>query len=131
MRVARGFLCARTNGNASKVVASADMTEKKQLPPSAGKGRVKGVPNKVTAELKDMIRTALDKAGGVEYLVEQASANPTAFMSLIGRILPKDIKVEAHNYNHRELSDAELTAALVRAGVVAETTSAKESSVVH
>lgn len=54
-------------------------------------GRKKGVSNKNTAELKDMIRNALDKAGGEQYLYRQALENPVAFMGLIGKILPKDI----------------------------------------
>jgi len=40
----------------------------KTRPPAAGKGRVKGVQNKVTREVKTMVLQALDKAGGVAYL---------------------------------------------------------------
>ena len=58
---------------------------------NAGKGRPKGIPNKNTAALKDMILCALDKKGGVDYLVKQADANPVAFMSLIGRVLPMTV----------------------------------------
>lgn len=58
---------------------------------NAGKGRPPGVPNKVSADVKSMIETALHQAGGIEYLVEQSEKNPTAFMSLVGRLLPKDI----------------------------------------
>jgi hypothetical protein len=54
-------------------------------------GRAKGTPNKENKELKDMILGALDKAGGIGYLHEQANANPTAFMSLIGRVLPMTV----------------------------------------
>lgn len=56
-----------------------------------GKGRVKGVPNKNTKLLKDMILNALDKAGGVEYLVRQANENPAAFMTLVGKVLPMQV----------------------------------------
>lgn len=61
------------------------------LPPAAGKGRKKGVPNKVTKELKDMILQALDDSGGVEYLKTQAIENPTAFLTLVGKVLPLTI----------------------------------------
>ena len=55
-------------------------------------GRKKGTPNKMTAALKDMILEAARRAGGdggtTAYLEAQAKANPTAFMSLLGRTLP-------------------------------------------
>lgn len=55
-----------------------------------GKSR-KGIPNKVTAELKDMILQALDEAGGVEYLVSVAKKNPQSFLMLVGKVLPMQI----------------------------------------
>lgn len=60
-------------------------------PPNAGKGRKKGVPNKVTGALKDMILTALSDAGGVEYLKAQAEKNPNAFLGLVGKVLPLQV----------------------------------------
>jgi len=51
-------------------------------------GRVAGTPNKNTGLLKDMILKALDNVGGIEYLQAQAEANPTAFMTLVGKVLP-------------------------------------------
>lgn len=57
----------------------------------------KGVPNKATKELKDMILGALDDAGGQSYLAQQAFENPSAFMSLIGRVLPKEIKADVEH----------------------------------
>ena len=54
-------------------------------------GRKKGTPNKVTGALKDMILTALDNKGGVEYLERQAEANPTAFLTLVGKVLPLQV----------------------------------------
>jgi hypothetical protein len=41
-----------------------------------------------TTALKDMILTALSMAGGTEYLVAQAHANPVVFLALLGRVLP-------------------------------------------
>jgi len=58
---------------------------------NAGKGRPKGARNKATAAVKDMILSALDQAGGVEYLVTQAEENPTAFMTLVGKVLPLQV----------------------------------------
>lgn len=57
-------------------------------------GRQKGVPNKVTAELKDMILGALGDAGGQTYLATQATQNPAAFLTLIGKVLPLQVKSE-------------------------------------
>lgn len=72
----------------SKVKASA--------PPNAGKGRKKGVPNKVTGEVKAMILEALDGAGGVAYLIERAQDPRTAsaFLTLVGKVLPLQVTGE-------------------------------------
>ena len=79
-----------TSGDDSKKQTSTA----KRLPPNAGKGRKKGVPNKITASVKEMILAALDSVGGEQYLVEQARQNPTAFLALIGRIIPSEVKGE-------------------------------------
>lgn len=60
-------------------------------------GRVKGTPNKVTRELKDMILGALTNKGGVEYLERQADNNPVAFLGLIGRVLPLTVAGDKDN----------------------------------
>ena len=54
-------------------------------------GRVKGTPNKLTASVKTMILGALNELGGTQYLVEQGRANPSAFLSLVGRVLPMQV----------------------------------------
>lgn len=58
-------------------------------------GRAKGTPNKTTALLKDALLIAAEKAGGkagmVGYLTTQASDNPAAFLSLLGKVLPLQI----------------------------------------
>ena len=56
-----------------------------------GPGRKKGVPNKVTGQLKEMILQALDDAGGAAYLLTQAQTNPNAFLTLVGKVLPMTI----------------------------------------
>lgn len=59
-----------------------------------GGGRPKGVPNKTTQAIKDMITQALDQAGGVTYLVEQAEKNPGPFLTLVGKVLPMQLTGE-------------------------------------
>ena len=54
-------------------------------------GSRKGKPNKVTADLRAMILGALDAAGGQDYLQRQAVENPNAFLTLVGKTLPKEI----------------------------------------
>ena len=63
---------------------------------TSGQGRPKGIPNKTTADVKSMILGALNKAGGEQYLLERASdpKTATAFMALVGRVLPKEIKAD-------------------------------------
>lgn len=55
-------------------------------------GRKKGSVNKFTGLLKDMILQALSDAGGVDYLKVQSKKNPTAFLTLVGRVLPLQVK---------------------------------------
>jgi len=64
-----------------------------------GPGRKKGVPNKDNAQLKEMILAALDQSGGVDYLVERANdpKTATAFLSLIGKVLPMQIAGDPDN----------------------------------
>jgi hypothetical protein len=61
----------------------------------AGLGRPKGVPNKITGSMKEMILEAFEKAGGAEWLAKQADENPVAFMGLLGKLLPSDIALSA------------------------------------
>lgn len=61
---------------------------------NAGKGRPKGSVNKTTAAIKDMVMSALDEAGGIEYLVTQSRENPTAFLTLVGKVLPLQVTGE-------------------------------------
>jgi hypothetical protein len=70
--------------------------ENNTVPGSAGKkrppgGSRKGIPNKATKELKEMILQALANAGWVAYLQKQADAKPAAFLALVGKVLPLTI----------------------------------------
>ncbi len=62
-----------------------------------GPGRPKGVPNKTTTAIKELIIGALDKAGGLEYLLRQANENPTAFLTLVGKVIPLQVGGDPDN----------------------------------
>lgn len=80
-------------------------------PGARGRGRPKGVPNKNTAAVKDMILQALADAGGAAYLKRQADKNPGPFMTLVGKVLPlqvagdKDNPLNIINTIRREIVD--------------------------
>lgn len=65
--------------------------------PNGGKGRPKGAKNKTTTLLKDAILIAAEEAGDkdgmVGYLKKQATENPTAFLTLLGKVLPIQTEV--------------------------------------
>jgi hypothetical protein len=69
------------------------VTKSARKPPAKGGSR-KGIPNKVTKELKEMILSALDNAGGVDYLQEGANDPRTAsaFLTLVGKVLPMTVQ---------------------------------------
>lgn len=79
-----------------------------KVPNSAGKrpqpkgGSRKGRPNKITADVKAMILAALDKAGGVDYLLKQAQTNPNAFLTLVGKVLPMTVNASLARLTHEE-----------------------------
>lgn len=83
--------------NAATGIVKSEQPVKKttrNLPLGPGPGRPPGLPNKNTRVLKDMIMAALDGAGGVQYLTDQAKENPKAFLSLVGRVLPLQVTGE-------------------------------------
>ena len=63
-------------------------------PPNAGKGRVKGTPNKVTGDVRRAILEAFDQLGGVDYLIQVGKDDPRTFLALLSRVLPAEIKAE-------------------------------------
>ncbi|EJF95591.1 hypothetical protein [Bartonella elizabethae] len=74
---------------------------KKPMPPNAGKGRVKGVPNKTTSLLKEAVIKAAELAGSkygneglVSYLEKQAVKCPAAYLALLGKVLPLQVTGE-------------------------------------
>ncbi len=65
----------------------------KRKPPAAGKGRPKGASNKVTKTIREAIETSFEQVGGADYLAKMAQDHPTAYMSLLSKILPAHMNV--------------------------------------
>jgi len=60
-------------------------------------GRTKGTPNKTTRDVKEMVLAALSNKGGVTYLERQADENPTAFLTLVGKVIPLQVAGDPNN----------------------------------
>ena len=57
-------------------------------PPNAGKGRVAGVPNKLTKSAREAFQLAFEGMGGYPKLQAWALDNPTEFYKLYARLIP-------------------------------------------
>lgn len=77
-------------------------------------GRQKGTPNKTTVALKDAIMNAFHKVGGRAYLVTVAKEDPKTFCTLLGRVLPQELKAEI-DARHEGLP-TNITIEVVRSG---------------
>lgn len=68
-------------------------------------------PSKIPLQLKEMILGALDAAGGLNYLKEQAEKNPGPFMALVGKVLPTTLAGDPQNpLQHEHALRPQLTA---------------------
>lgn len=78
---------------------------KNAAPPNAGKGRVKGTPNKTTALLKEAIIKAAEAVGEdgngkgalTGYCTFLAASEPKAFAGLLGKVLPLQLAGDPDN----------------------------------
>lgn len=57
-----------------------------------GAGRPKGSLDTGTRLIREMVVEALDHAGGVAYLASVAQSNPSAFLSLVGKVMPVQVE---------------------------------------
>ena len=58
-------------------------------------GSRKGRPNKISKSIKEEVLESLRMVGGRDYLARQAVANPAAYMNLLAKIIPHQVKTEA------------------------------------
>ena len=57
-------------------------------------GRTKGTPNKLTADIREAVIEAFEKAGGVGYLTKVAMESPQVFCTLLGKVLPLQVATD-------------------------------------
>lgn len=60
-------------------------------PGNRGKGRPKGVPNKVTRAFREAVLTVFEDLGGTTHLQSWAIDNPTEFYRICGRLIPHEV----------------------------------------
>lgn len=61
-------------------------------PPRKGPGRPKGVPNKITQDIKAAILESFNELGGKDFLVQVGRENPTVYCALLGKLLPHTLQ---------------------------------------
>ena len=66
----------------------------------SGAGRKKGVPNKLTADVKAAIMQAFNEVGAAEYLRKLARSDPRTFCTLLGKVLPTQVTADSNNPIH-------------------------------
>jgi hypothetical protein len=65
-----------------------------------GAGRKKGVPNKLTANVREAVQNAFLEVGGENYLVKVAKEDPRTFCTLLGKILPTQVDAQVDQPTH-------------------------------
>ena len=83
-------------------------------------GRRRGAENKLSREVRELIRQALDEVGGIEYLKWAARKKPVAFMALLGRLVPSEIRAHLEQKNQVTLRLVDYTGGHLRRPSVIE-----------
>ena len=67
--------------------------------------RPKGSPNKLGTLIRIAIEKSFDQVGGVKYLVRMAEQEPKAYMTLLGRVIPKELTLSDETGDKLDLVD--------------------------
>jgi len=76
---------------------------KKKECKTPGSGRKPGSKNKDTETIRIAVMRSFDHIGGWEYLAEMARTQPTAYMTLLGKILPHELATSGGALKHEVL----------------------------
>lgn len=85
---------------------------------TAGPGRPKGLPNKLTVSVKEAVENAFNELGGMSYLVHVGKTDPRTFCALLSKLLPTKLANADGSpllAALTELTDAQLEARTARA----------------
>ena len=66
-----------------------------------GMGRPKGSVNKTTKTLKEALLNSFETLGSEKWLVSLAESDPKAYASLLGRLVPSEVKAEVSSPDER------------------------------
>ena len=78
------------------------MTEKQSTKSSRGgkrpgAGRPAGVPNKLSATVKDNVIAVFDRLGGIDHMKGWAEENPTQFYNIYAKLMPLQVNGPGEN----------------------------------
>ena len=65
-----------------------------------GAGRKAGVPNKISATVKDNVISVFDELGGVQHMAKWAIDNPTQFYNIYSKLMPLQLTGAGDNGEH-------------------------------
>ena len=68
-------------------------------------GRPKGSPNKITHDMREAFTQTLDELGGVDYLKQFAQKNPKVFVTLLAKMLPRQISADISDSRYVSSAD--------------------------
>jgi len=85
------------------------ITDTKRKPPRAGMGRPPGAVNRTTATLKAALEASFTELGGVRWLVELAKSEPKAYASLLAKLLPSQVNLDADITAHPPITEIRRT----------------------
>lgn len=75
------------------------MPDTPAAPKSRG-GRKHGHLNATTKDVKAKILKALDMVGGEKYLAQVARTHPAAFIALVGKVLPMQVRADVTDFTY-------------------------------
>jgi hypothetical protein len=95
----------------------------KRKVPNDGKGRPKGIPNKLTTSIKEAFSLAFHEIGGADALAAWAKKHRSHFYTLYARLAPVDVRASVeHTLNRLSYAEERAREAAGTAGLASDST---------